>query len=328
VTPSRTAAGGGPLALRPLRHALLTTGLVVAVCAALAATAAVSFAAAADRIGAAVGRTVGVVEGAVEGVQDDGDGSAVRLRWTPPGGAERVDAVGLAGTPPAPGTRTEVAFDPADPAAPLVPGARLLVEADRQLTVLSLAVVVAVLVLGGLGGQVLSRRRAFARPARTARVRRVRWQQGLSTRSYLETESNPQRWIPVHFDPVLVGLPAPTTVRLHGDPLRDRVVAATVSTPAGEHPLVPSGPVRLDEPRGHRTDNPSRPDDSVGARSAALARLSRQLRADLPLVVPAPFLGLLWTYVDRGGPLTWVAATALTAALGLWLGALRGSDPS
>jgi hypothetical protein len=132
----------------------------------------------------------------------------------------------------------------------------------------------------------------------------------------------------VHFDPVLVGLPAPTTVRLHGDPRRDRLVAATVPAPDGDHPLVPAGPVRLTEPRGHRTDNPSRPDDTAPARSAALARMSRQLRADLPLVVPAPFIGLLWTYVDRGDVSTWLGATALSAALGLWVGAVRGSDPS
>jgi hypothetical protein len=56
--------------------------------------------------------------------------------------------------------------------------------------------------------------------------------------------------------------------------------------------------------------------------------MRRQLRADLPLVVPAPFIGLLWTYVDRGGLNTWLEVTALTAALGLWLAALRGSDPS
>ncbi|MCO1661049.1 DUF3592 domain-containing protein [Pseudonocardia humida] len=323
---SRTAAGGGPLALRPLRHALLATGLVLAVCALLATTAAVSFATTAERIATATGRTLGVVDGPADDSADGGP--AVRLRWTPPGAAERVDVVAVGGPAPAAGTRAEVAFDPADPSAPLVPGAQVLVDGDRWLTVLSLAVVVAVGVLGALAWQITVRRRAFARPVRTARVRRVRWQQGLWTRSYLETESNPQRWIPVHFDPVLVGLPAPTTVRLHGDPLRDRVVAATVTGPDGVHPLVPSGPVRLTEPRGHRTDNPSRPDDTVGQRAAALARMARQLRADLPLVVPAPFLALLWTYVDRGGVLTWASATALTAALGLWLGALRGSDPS
>lgn len=321
MTSGRTAAGGGPLALRPLRHGLLATGLVLVVSAVLAGTAAVSFAAASDRIGAATGRAVGVVDAVT-------DGTVVGLRWTPPGGAERVDPVAVAGPAPAPGTRTEVAFDPADPGSPFIPGAELLVDADRSLTVLSFTAVVALLVLGSLGWQVLTRRRAADRPARTAAVRRVRWQQGLLTRSYLETESSPQHWIPVHFDPVLVGLPAPVTARLLGDPLRDRLVAATVPGPDGDHLLVPSGPVRLTEPRGHRTDNPSRPDASVGTRSAALARMSRQLRADLPLVVPAPFVGLLWTYVDRGGLLTWVAATALTGALGLWVGAVRGSDPS
>jgi hypothetical protein len=297
---------------------------VLVVSAVLAVTAALAFAAVSDRIGAATGRAVGVVDA----VEPGSDGAVVRLRWTPPGGAERVDPVAVSGAPPAPGTRTEVAFDPADPGSPFVPGAQLLVDADRWLTVLSFTVVVALVVVAGTGWQALTRRRAFRQPARTAAVRRVRWQQGLLTRSYLETESSPQRWIPVHFDPVLVGLPAPTTVRLHGDPRRDRFVAATVLDPAGDHPLVPSGPVRSTEPGGHRTDNPSRPDGTVAVRAAALARMSRQLRADLPLVVPAPFIGLLWTYVDRGDLATWVGATALSAALGLWLGALRGSDPS
>jgi hypothetical protein len=56
--------------------------------------------------------------------------------------------------------------------------------------------------------------------------------------------------------------------------------------------------------------------------------MRRQLRADLPLVVPAPFVGLLWTYVDRGGLNTWLEVTALTSAFSLWLATLRGSDPS
>ncbi|WP_433558101.1 hypothetical protein ACQPWY_05375 [Pseudonocardia xinjiangensis] len=319
---SGSSAGGGRLGtLRPLRHALLTTAVVLAVCGVLAGVAATEFAAASAHISAATGRAEGVVEAGR-------DESSVLVRWTPPGQAERVDAVVSAGTPPAPGARTEVAFDPADPADPLIPGARILADADRALTTLAFSIVVALLVVGVLAWQVVTRRRAFTQPVRSVPVRRVRWQAGLATRSYLETDTQPGRWIPVHFDPVLVGLPSPTVVRLHGDPLRDRLVAATVTDADGEHPLVPSGPVRLDEPRGHRTDNPSRPDATVGARAAALARMTRQLQADLPLVVPAPFIGLLWTYVDRGGLLTWVAVTALTAALGLWLGAVRGSDPT
>jgi hypothetical protein len=316
-----SAAGGGHGVLRPLRHGLLTTGLVLLVCAVLAGFAATALASASARLATATGRAVGVVDG----VRDDG---TVPVRWSPPGGPERVDLVPVAGDPPATGARTEVAFDPARPDRPLVPGAEELVTADRALTTLALTVVVAALVLAVLAWQVVTRRRAFRQPARTAATRRVRWQAGLATRSYLETESRPRRWIPVHFDPVLVGLPSPTTARLHGDPLRDRWVAATVPGPDGERPLVPSGPVRTVEPRGRRTDNAARPDDTAPARAAALAHMRRQLRADLPLVVPAPFLGLLWTYVDRGGASTWLAVTALAAALGLWLAALRGSDPS
>ncbi|OZM83630.1 DUF3592 domain-containing protein [Pseudonocardia sp. MH-G8] len=317
-----SAAGGGRNGiLRPLRHGLLTTGLVLLVCAVLAAFAGTALASASARLATATGRAVGVVDG----VRDDG---AVPVRWTPPGATERVDAVPVAGTPPASGTRIEVAFDPARPDRPLVPGAEELVAADRALTALALTVVVAVLVLGVLAWQVVTRRRAFGQPARTVAVRRVRWQAGLATRSYLETDTHPRRFLPVHFDPVLVGLPSPTAARLHGDPLRDRWVAATVAGPDGERPLVPSGPVRTEEPRGRRTDNAARPDDTAPARAATLARMRRQLRADLPLVVPAPFLGLLWTYVDRGSPSTWLAVTALAAALGLWLAALRGSDPS
>jgi hypothetical protein len=319
---SSSAAGEGRLGtLRPLRHALLTTGIVLAVCAVLVGVAATAFASASDRIGAATGRT----EGVVDSVRDE---TSVLVRWTPPGQAERVDRVEVAGAPPAPGARTEVAFDPTRPTAPLIPGATILVDADRALTTLALTVVVAALVLGVLAWHAVTRRRAFAQPVRSVPVRRVRWQAGLATRSYLETDTHPQRWIPVHFDPVLVGLPSPTVVRLHGDPLRDRMVAATAPGPDGDRPLVPSGPVRLEEPRGHRTDNPSRPDATVGVRAAALARMTRQLQADLPLVVPAPFIGLLWTYVDRGGLATWAAVTALSASLGLWLAAVRGSDPS
>lgn len=321
MTSSTAADGGRPGVLRPLRHGLLATGVVLAVCATLAGFEATALASASTRIGSATGRA----EGVVESIRD---GTVVLVRWTPPGGVQRVDTVAVAGTVPAPGARTEVAFDPAQPVDPLVPGAQVLVDADRALTTLALTIVVAVLVLAVLTWQVHTRRRAFAQPVRTATVRRVRWQAGLSTRSYLETDTHPQRWIPVHFDPALVGLPSPTVARLHGDPLRDRMVAATVPGPDGDQPLVPSGPVRLAEPRGHRTDNPSRPDDTVRVRAAALARMSRQLRADLPLVVPAPFIGLLWAYVDRGGLSTWVAATALAAALGLWLAAIRGSDPS
>lgn len=301
---------------RALRHGLVTSALVLIVCAVLAVLAGTAFASAAHDLETATARTFGTITGA--------DGNRVQLRWTPTGGEERTDPVELAGTAPQAGTRTEVAYDPAAPQRPLVPGAAVLAEADSALSTLYLSATVAAAVLAVGSWQLLTRRRALTRPVRSVPVRRVRVQAGLISRSWLETDTTPQRFIPVHFDPVLIELPAPATVRLHGDPLRDRLVAAKIEGRV----LLPSGPVRSTEPRGRRTDNPTRPDASTSERAAALAPLRRQLQADLPLLVPAPIIALLWTYVDGGGLTSWLAATALLAALGLWLASVRGSDPT
>jgi hypothetical protein len=150
-------------------------------------------------------------------------------------------------------------------------------------------------------------------------VRRVRVQSGLLTRSWLELDA-PPRWIPVHFDPILVALPAPTTVALHGDPQGRGLVAAEVDGVW----LDPSGPIRATEPRGRRIDSPAIPDaDALGDIS-----WRRQLRADAVLLTPAPVVGLLWVFLDGGGLLTWTCATTLTAALAFWWAALRGTDPT
>jgi hypothetical protein len=301
---------------RAVRYGLVTTGLVLVVCAVLASAAGVRLAAAARQLDAATGRTFGTISAV--------DDHRVEVRWTPDGGTERTDLVELAGSPPPVGTRTEVAYDPTAPDTPLIPGATLLADADSSLGTLYLTATVGVLVVLVSGWQVLSRRRAAGQPARSVPARRVRVQAGLIARSWLEIATTPRRWIPVHFDPLLVALPSPTTVRLHGDPLRDRLVTVEVDG----RTLHPSGPVRAQEPPGRRTDNPTAPDASTIQRAARLAGLRHQLRADLPLLIPAPIIALLWTYIDGAGPATWAAATVLLAALGLWLAALRGSDPS
>ncbi|QYN36907.1 hypothetical protein K1T35_06480 [Pseudonocardia sp. DSM 110487] len=301
---------------RALRYGLVTSGLVLAVCAVLAVVAGTALAAASQRLSTLTGRTVGTISAV--------DGSRVEVRWTPEHGTERTDLVELAGSAPPVGTRTEVAYDPAAPGTPLVPGAAVLADADSELGTLYLAGTVAAVVVVVGGWQLLSRRQAAARTGRSLTVRRVRVQSGLVARSWLETETAPHMWIPVHFDPVLVGLRSPATVRVHGDPLHDRLVAVDVD---GQM-LHPSGPVRAREPRGRRTDNPAAPDESTIERMARLARLHRQFRADLPLLLPAPFVALLWTYIDGGGIGTWSGTTALLAASGLWFAALRGSDPS
>lgn len=299
---------------RALRYGLLTSALVLLVCAVLALVAGTALASAASVLAAATGRTFGVVTAV--------DGDTVTLTWAPSGGAERSDRVELAGTAPPVGTRTEVAHSPAGP--PLIPGAALLADADRALGMLVLAAVAAALVPLVGAWQVLTRRRAGAQPPRTLDVGRVRIQAGLGGRSWLETATVPPRWIPVHFDPALPTLPSPAAVRLRGDPLTHRYVAAEIDGRL----VPPSGPVRTTEPRGRRSDNPTRPDPCAAARAAAAAPLHRQLLADLPLTAPAPLVAALWTLVDGGGVAGWLAGTALLAALALFVAAVRGTDPT
>lgn len=301
---------------RALRYGLVTSGLVLAVCTVLAVLADRTVAAASRQLETATGRTIGTISAV--------DGERVEVRWTPEGGTERTDTVELAGSAPPIGTLTEVAYDPGAPDTPLVPGATVLADADSALGALYLAATVAALVVLVGGWQLLSRRHAAARPARSIPVRRVRIQSGLMARSWLETETAPRRWIPVHFDPVLLCLRSPATVRVHGDPLRDRLVVVDVEGRV----LSPSGPVRAREPRGRRTDNPSAPDASTIERMARLAPLRRQASGDIPMLIPAPLVGLLWTDIEGGSIGSWAGTTALLAALALWLAALRGSDPS
>jgi hypothetical protein len=239
---------------------------------------------------------------------------------------QRVDAVELAVSAPPVGTRTEVAYDPRDPSTVFIPGSTELAAVDRAFSGMAFSGLLAAVVLITAGWQLLSRHRLRRRPRHPRQVRRVRVQSGMITRSWLELDSpapdsTAQRWIPVHFDPVLVTLPAPTSVQLHGDSQRDRLVAADV----GGIWLYPSGPVRSSEPRGRRIDSPSHPD---ALQTTATPGWRRQLQADAGLLTPAPIVGLLWTFLDGGGVLTWACATTLTATLALWWAALHGSDPT
>ncbi len=298
-----------------LRYGLVTSALVLAVCAVLAVVAGTAFASASGRLDAATERTFGTVTAV--------DGQTVTVTWSPTGDDERTDPVPLAAAAPPVGTRTEVAYDPADPASPLIPGATVLADADRSLSTLVLAGVVAALVLAAGSRQLLIAGPAARQPVRTLPVRRVRIQAGLLGRSYLETETAPPRWIPLHFDPALLTLPTPATVRLHGDPLRHRYIAAELDGRV----VPPSGPVCRTEPRGRRTDNPAVPDSVTRARAATLAPVVRRIRAALPLTLPAPLVALLWTAVDGAGAATWLGTTALLGTLALFYAAVRGSDP-
>jgi hypothetical protein len=303
------------LSVPALRHGLVTTAVPLVACALVAAVAWGSWQAAQRQLAGLTARSTGEIVSVTTDV--------VRVRWQPPGGSARTSEVELSRQPPSAGSRTQVAFDPADPSRLTLPGSTLIATADGALADLAcVAVVTAGLLVASAvrGGNAA---RAVRRPPRAVQLRRVRVQSGLISRSWLELEDPPQRWIPVCFDPVLVTLPSPSEVLLHGDARRDRWVAATI----GGRWVYPSGTVRRVEPRGRRIDNPARPDADT-ARRAREATLARHLRVDLVLALPAPVVGLLWAFVSGGGAASWAGATLVTAAVGVWAGAYRGSDPT
>ncbi len=300
---------------RALRYGAGTSALVLLVCALIAGLSFWTLVTVGGQVTGATARSSGEVVRAED--------RAVDVRWSV-SGVTRTDTVALAVPAPPVGARTEVAYDPRDPATVYIPGSAELAALDRATSGVAFSGLIAVTVLITVGWQVISRRRLRSRPGHPRHVRRVRVQSGLMTRTWLELDSPPpgsaSQSFPVHFDPILATLPAPTSVQLHGDPQRRGLVAAEVDGVW----LDPSGPIRAAEPRGRRIDSPARPDPD------ALVDTSwrRQLRADAALLTPAPVVGLLWVYLDGGGVLTWTCATTLTAAVALWWAALRGSDPT
>jgi len=303
---------------RAVRHCLAAVALVLLVCAVVATFSALTLASARAELAPLTSRAQAHVAGV------DHDAETATVTWTPPSGSPARATVQLDNTPPAPGATVLVGYDPADPSHAVIPGAAVLIAADRSSGELLFIAIVAILLLIATTVRLFSRLGLTRRPQVRIPVRRVRIQSGLIARSWLETEDIPRRWVPVYFDPVLIALPTPTTVAFFGDPHRNRLVAAVIDGTV----LYPSGRVLRDDPRGRRVDNPSEIDDSVRARAAATLGLLPQLRADAVLIVPAPLIGLLWAFLDGGGVWSWLGATVITAALALWLAALRGSDPS
>ncbi len=293
---------------RPVRHAALATALVLTVCAVIGGFSAVSYEKTTTTLSALTARATGTVTGAANG--------AAVVEWTAPNGRHRL-TVPVTGAVPNPGTGTQIAYNPADPAQAIIPGAAVLTDADRSRDGIVFAALVAALVLLTDGWLLATRRRAAGRAAHDLVVRRISLRRGLLARTWLETDD--ARWIPVYFDPAVLTLPAPSTVRAHGD----RLIAVEIPGAL----LYPSGRVRRVEPPGRRTDSPAQPDAYTATRAATAARWRHQLRVDAALLVPAPLIGLLWTYLDDGGPAGWLAATALAAAAALWWAAIRGSDP-
>ncbi|MGH3896769.1 MAG: hypothetical protein ACRDTA_00660 [Pseudonocardiaceae bacterium] len=300
---------------RALRYGAGTSALALLICVLIAGLSFRTLGTDGERVAGATARSFGEVIRTEDRTVD--------VRWSA-AGAPRTDTVALGVSPPPVGTRTEVAYDPREPTTVFIPGSTELAAVDRATSGVAFSGLIATIVLTTAGWHVISRRRVRRRTGQPMQVRRVRVQSGLMTRSWLELDSpapgSTSRWIPVHFDPILATLPAPTTVQVHGDPRGRGLAAAEVDGVW----LDPSGPIRTAEPRGRRIDSPTRPDPDARHDTS----WCRQLRADAVLLTPAPIVGLLWVFLDGGGLATWACATALTATLALWCAALRGSDPT
>ncbi|WP_433729692.1 hypothetical protein ACQP0C_01065 [Nocardia sp. CA-129566] len=152
---------------------------------------------------------------------------------------------------------------------------------------------------------------------RTVEIKRLRQQHRLVSRSWLEiTENYRTRWLPVFFDPALLGMTETEA----------EVSDRSIDT-ASLH-FYPSGKARASEPPGRLIDNPSRPDPDAPDLATDSARVRRRLLLDAQSTVAAPFVGLMWVYVANGGFTAFLAATSVGAATAIWLAVIRGSDPS
>jgi hypothetical protein len=183
----------------------------------------------------------------------------------------------------------------------------------------------------------LARRLAVERrPGTTMPVTYARSRRGIVRRSWLVVDDQGREWwVPVHWDPVLTGLLAKTPATVHGRPSRDRMVVVDVEGT----PVWQAGRRRSEPPRGEITQDAPRWSKAAKKRTEAEARagtkappapigLARQFRTDGALIVAAPLIGLMWAYVNGGGVVASLVATALAATFLFWLPTVVGSDPT
>ena len=301
---------------RPVRHVvagllpLLVAGTVVI------AVLAVRFVDAAAPVREATGRAQATVQRSGIGPE----GREVELSWTDDRGTPRVSRVRAARAGDVPTGRTvELRYSPADPSGPVFVAGD---ETSDRLRDLAFGLLVTVLLVVGVlvaSGVHLARRLAAERrPGNTMPVSYARSRRGVVRRSWLVlTDDGRDWWVPVHWEPALLGVASGTPATVHGRPSRDRVVVVDV----GGTKVWQAGRRRPTAPRGVVTDAADPPTPtSVG--------LVHQVRTDSALLVVAPIAGLLWAYLDDGGAASWAAATALVAGVLFWLPTVIGSDPT
>jgi hypothetical protein len=281
-----------------------------------------------DRLAPATARASGVVVSV-----GPGNPRPATVRWTDSRGTRQVGRVTFPGSVSVPrGTRVSLHYVPDDPH-------RVYADGDTNYTLLgvllgeSVLVVVVLAVALGVTAVRVTRRVLLARqPATTLPVSRVHTKVGLIQRSWLVIERNRREsWVPVFWEPVLGDLMTGTPAAIHGNPDRGGVVVDIAGTL-----IWPSGWRRASPPRGEHRSNAGRWSQGAERRRAgdpewtgtAPVSMARQARGDVALLLAAPIMGLLWSYIDGLGSVGFGLSTALFAALLFWVPTVYGSDPS
>jgi hypothetical protein len=248
------------------------------------------------------------------------DARDLEVAWTDDTGAGRTSTVRPARSSDVPtGAKIEVRYRPGDPSRVFVTGDRTSAEIGD----LTFGIVIAgLLVLGAIAASAVHVARRLSverRPAVSLPASYVRSRVGLTRRSWLVVEDAGRSWwVSVHWEPALTDLAPETPVPVHGRPSRDRLIVADI----GGTPVWQAGRRRAEPPRGEVDEDRDEPGPTRDV------PLTRHFRADAGLIAAAPILGLLWAYVDDGGPTSWLLATVLSGATLLWVPTVRGSDPT
>lgn len=167
------------------------------------------------------------------------------------------------------------------------------------------------------------------RATNTVKTSRVRSKLGLIQRSWLVfNDSGRERWMPVYWEPECSDLLDETPCTVHGDLNRNSLVAVKI----GDRVIWPSGRIRTKPPRGQHTANAGTWSKSAARKRpeepTAQLSMRRQARVDGVLAVAAPFLALMWAYINGTGPVGLAVSFVVLATIVFWLPSVYGSDPT
>lgn len=251
----------------------------------------------------------------------DASGDDLTVQWTDRDGDEHTSVVTFDGLGPVDdGADVILHYEPDDTGNLYVRNDARWNRAEDLFIGLLLVGTILVIAVATTAVRFERRRRAERRPAGKQRfsVAHSRW--GLVTRTWLVSEQDKREWWqPVYWDPALDTVDPKKSYEVHGAPQAHPLQVVTVD----DAPIWPAGRRRLKVPRGEIRRMPGPVDRSDEGMS-----LRRHLRGDMALVLAAPFLALLWAYVDQGGAGSFWASLAVMAGVLFWVASVYGSDPT